>query len=97
VRRLMMSPGWLTNFMLFKNALVYTAVGRSMPFLSPTTARREARAGSRSGAAIKPKRCKGLPLTLILLPSPSLPNFHIAQTAIPVGVYEFPFPNLDDP
>jgi site-specific DNA recombinase len=42
--------GWLTNLRLLKKRLAYTAAERSTSFLSPTTARREARAGKRSGA-----------------------------------------------
>ena len=63
----------------------------------PSTARRETRTGSGSGAGSSHKGARVLPSTLILRPALPPANVQRAQTAIPVGIHEAPLLCMHDP
>ena len=63
----------------------------------PSTARRETRTGSGSGAGSSHKGARVLPSTLILRPALPPANVQIAQTAIPMGIHEAPLLCMHDP
>jgi hypothetical protein len=63
----------------------------------PSTARRETRTESGSGAGSSHKGARVLPSTLILRPALPPANVQRAQTAIPMGIHEAPLLCMHDP
>ena len=89
--------GGLTSFMSLKNAELTQQLEGQRRSSRPSTARRETRTGSGSGAGSSHKGARVLPSTLILRPALPPANVQIAQTAIPMGIHEAPLLCMHDP
>src|SRR5260221_11864058 len=89
--------GGLTSFMSLKNAELTQQLEGQRRSSRPSTARRETRTGSGSGAGSSHKGARVLPSTLILRPALPPANVQIAQTPIPMGIHEAPLLCMHDP
>jgi hypothetical protein len=89
--------GGLTSFMSLKNAELTQQLEGQRRSSRPSTARRETRTGSGSGAGSSHKGARVLPSTLILRPALPPANVQRARTAIPRGIHEAPLLCMHDP